>query len=253
MSFQENLKFYREKAGYKSAREVAEALSLPYNTYAGYESKGREPKYQTLCKIADLLNVSLDDLLGRKNNILGKKDKDEIQEVIRAIEDCSEDCFAASYGRGLSDKLKIKFMYATDKVLSFEIFIERNKKIIGQGEISKDTFIKIVHRSVRRAEVYKPNDILSNVLTYLLNDVGKKIDDDLKLLQPFSSQGSILKNAGTNKEISAEQKAKIFEKNKERMQTLFHQRMTVKRVKADRTLDAILHSLMLRITHADSK
>lgn len=72
MSFQENLKYYREKAGYKTAKELADALNLPYNTYAGYESKNREPKYQMLCKIADLLNVSTDELLGRENNILGK-------------------------------------------------------------------------------------------------------------------------------------------------------------------------------------
>lgn len=64
MSFQENLKYYREKAGYKTAKELADILNLPYNTYASYESKGREPKYQMLCKIADSLNVSTDELLG---------------------------------------------------------------------------------------------------------------------------------------------------------------------------------------------
>ena len=85
MSFQENLKFYREKAGYKSAREVAEALSLPYNTYAGYESKGREPKYELLCKIADLLNVSTDELLGRENNILGMNEDERLKQEINII------------------------------------------------------------------------------------------------------------------------------------------------------------------------
>lgn len=63
MSFQENLRYYRAKAGYKSAKEFAEVLGLPYATYAGYEYKNREPKYNTLCKIADLLNVSIDELL----------------------------------------------------------------------------------------------------------------------------------------------------------------------------------------------
>ena len=50
------------------------ALNISYSTYKGYESQGREPKYETLCKIADLLQVSTDDLLGRTTNILGNKD-----------------------------------------------------------------------------------------------------------------------------------------------------------------------------------
>ena len=74
MGFQENLKYYREKAGYKTAKELADVLKLPYNTYAGYESKGREPKYNTLCKIADLLNVSTDELLGAKEKTYTAKD-----------------------------------------------------------------------------------------------------------------------------------------------------------------------------------
>lgn len=68
MSFQENLKYYREKAGYKSAKEFANTLGIPPNTYVGYEVRGREPKFDTLCKIADLLEVSTDDLLGREDN-----------------------------------------------------------------------------------------------------------------------------------------------------------------------------------------
>ena len=74
MSFQENLKYYREKAGYKTAKDFSEALSLPYATYAAYENKNREPKYNTLCKIADLLHVSTDELLGAKEKTYTAKD-----------------------------------------------------------------------------------------------------------------------------------------------------------------------------------
>lgn len=77
MSFQENLKHYREKAGYKSAKEFANTLGIPPNTYVGYEVRGREPKFDTLCKIADLLNVSIDDLLGRKEPQL----KDNLMKI----------------------------------------------------------------------------------------------------------------------------------------------------------------------------
>lgn len=77
MSFQENLKYYREKAGYKSAKEFANTLGIPPNTYVGYEVRGREPKFDTLCKIADLLEVSTDDLLGRKEPQL----KDNLMKI----------------------------------------------------------------------------------------------------------------------------------------------------------------------------
>lgn len=74
LSFQENLRYYREKIGYKQAKDFAKVLGIPYPTYVGYESQGREPKYETLCKIADELQVSTDDLLGRTTNIIGNKD-----------------------------------------------------------------------------------------------------------------------------------------------------------------------------------
>lgn len=77
MSFQENLRYYREKAGYKQAKEFANILGISYTTYTSYENQGREPKYTTLCKIADLLQVSTDDLLGRKEPRL----KDNLMKI----------------------------------------------------------------------------------------------------------------------------------------------------------------------------
>lgn len=78
MSFQENLKYYREKAGYKQAKDFAKVLDIPYSTYIGYEVRNREPKYQTLCKIADLLNVSTDELLGAKEKKYITKDLERL-------------------------------------------------------------------------------------------------------------------------------------------------------------------------------
>lgn len=85
MAFQENLRYYREKAGYKQAKEFAKVLGITYTTYVGYENKGREPKYDTLCKIADLLNVSTDELLGRKNNIIGANEDERLKESINKM------------------------------------------------------------------------------------------------------------------------------------------------------------------------
>lgn len=85
MGFQENLRYYRERAGYKQSKDFAQALDIPYSTYKGYETQGREPKYNTLCKIADLLNVSTDELLGRENNILGINEDERLKKEINEI------------------------------------------------------------------------------------------------------------------------------------------------------------------------
>lgn len=85
MSFQENLRYHRKKAGYQQAKDFAMALNISYSTYKGYESQGREPKYETLCKIADLLQVSTDDLLGRTTNILGNDEDNRLIERINDI------------------------------------------------------------------------------------------------------------------------------------------------------------------------
>ena len=64
MTFQENLRFYRINAGYRQAKDFAAAIGVNYSTYMAYENQGKEPKYETLLRIAEALNVSIDTLLG---------------------------------------------------------------------------------------------------------------------------------------------------------------------------------------------
>lgn len=45
--------------------EVAEAVNIAHRTYQNYEQGIREPAYETLVNLADILNVSTDYLLGR--------------------------------------------------------------------------------------------------------------------------------------------------------------------------------------------
>lgn len=63
MSFAENLRLYREKAGYKSAKDFSQKLGIAYTTYVPYETGKREPRFTQLVKIAGLLSVSIDTLL----------------------------------------------------------------------------------------------------------------------------------------------------------------------------------------------
>ena len=62
--FSENLKKYRLNQKLSKA-ELARKLNLQYTTYDNYERGTGEPKLNKLIEIANILNVSLDDLLGR--------------------------------------------------------------------------------------------------------------------------------------------------------------------------------------------
>lgn len=47
--------------------EMSKILNIARSTYNGYEQKISEPNLETLCKLADYYNVSLDYLVGREN------------------------------------------------------------------------------------------------------------------------------------------------------------------------------------------
>lgn len=61
--FNENLKIARERKN-MTQKEVADGIGVAKSTYSLYESGQREPNVQTIKKIADLLCVSADELLG---------------------------------------------------------------------------------------------------------------------------------------------------------------------------------------------
>ena len=63
MGFQENLRKFREAQGI-TAKDFAAKVGLKYGTYVSYETAGKEPKLETLCKIAAALHVTIDNLLG---------------------------------------------------------------------------------------------------------------------------------------------------------------------------------------------
>lgn len=49
--------------------QLAEILSVGRSTIAGYETKGKQPDYDKLEKLADYFNVTIDYLLGYSNDI----------------------------------------------------------------------------------------------------------------------------------------------------------------------------------------
>lgn len=76
MTLKDNLKVFREQAGYKQAKEFAKFAGIPYSSYSAYE-RGSWPNEENLVKLATALNVSVDTLIGFKQ---GKED--ELQKYI---------------------------------------------------------------------------------------------------------------------------------------------------------------------------
>lgn len=79
MSFRENLKRWRTERGYSAAKDFAKIVGVRYSVYLKYESGEEEPKYEVLTKIADVLDVTIDELLGRRTR--GANREYTLQEV----------------------------------------------------------------------------------------------------------------------------------------------------------------------------
>ena len=63
MSFGESLMSIRKGKGI-SRKDFAEQLNIPYTTLRNYETDQREPGHKLLIKMATLLQVSVDELIG---------------------------------------------------------------------------------------------------------------------------------------------------------------------------------------------
>ncbi|MBR2372144.1 MAG: helix-turn-helix transcriptional regulator [Clostridia bacterium] len=63
--FQERLFALRKEFEY-TQREVAQMLGISQPSYIRYENGTSQPNLQTLAKIADIFDVSVDYLLGRE-------------------------------------------------------------------------------------------------------------------------------------------------------------------------------------------
>ncbi|GAB0167498.1 helix-turn-helix transcriptional regulator [Lysinibacillus sp. CTST325] len=67
MKYGEILKKLRTEKGL-SQKELTDRLTLNRSTYARYETSSTQPDFDTLSKLADFYNVSVDYILGRTND-----------------------------------------------------------------------------------------------------------------------------------------------------------------------------------------
>lgn len=75
----------REKAGY-TQKEMSYKLGYSENTFGKYEREDMNPSLETLVKIADIFQVSIDSLL-RDGEPAYLKDCRNMQEIINVLEE----------------------------------------------------------------------------------------------------------------------------------------------------------------------
>ena len=97
MSFQDNLRKYRKLAGL-TAKDLAAQIDIRYGTYVSYETAGKEPKLETLCKIAAALHVSIDELLGHRPHCATKEEM-SLDEAIRHADEVAREKAECQCGR----------------------------------------------------------------------------------------------------------------------------------------------------------
>lgn len=155
MDFKDRLRYYREQRGY-SSDELAKLLDIPYTTLKGYENAGREPKYNILIKIADILNVSLDDLLGRTST----NEDEKIKEL-----------FALKNGD--IDILSISLNNIKKDCVLFDIYLYDNKNISAdkkRGLIKENKNRKLVNKSIMSIDKVEFIKLLKDLREQAMNE-----------------------------------------------------------------------------------
>ncbi len=149
--FQENLKQIRIEKGFKTAKDFAAMLDIPYTTYINWENKGREPDFETLCKIADALHVTTDELLGHVSPSLIEN---KILPLLRK---------SHKYSIGQYDKeiINIRVIYNPDNIL-FQAFP-------GEKEFSFDFPSQFLIFAYEKSLTNCESDILASMESYLEN------------------------------------------------------------------------------------
>ncbi|MBM7623748.1 transcriptional regulator with XRE-family HTH domain [Sporohalobacter salinus] len=110
MAFQKRLKKLRNEKGVYQ-KELAKIIGVSRPTITQYESGQRKPDHETLSKIADYFDVSIDYLLGRTDE---RKSADKIKQALSDDEDLQE------FWEQLSTREDLKLMFKQTKDLSPE-------------------------------------------------------------------------------------------------------------------------------------
>lgn len=115
-SFGKNLGYFRKNAGF-TQKEFAEKLNIPLATLAGYETSSREPKFDTVIKISEILNISIDELFtGNTGNTKIKSLEKPVKKRFRIVFDSDENEFENKINRAVEKTNCLDVKFSTSEV-----------------------------------------------------------------------------------------------------------------------------------------
>ena len=82
MGFSERLKESRKKARLTQV-EIAEKLGISQPAYASWERGAKKPTQENLVKLAQVLNVTIDYLVGNSDDEIANKELEDIEILDR--------------------------------------------------------------------------------------------------------------------------------------------------------------------------
>lgn len=83
-NFIKRLRELRDYHGY-SQKELAEYIEIPYNSIIKYETGDRKPNFETIIRLANFYNTSVDYLMGRTDFLLDDCDDRYINQLLEAF------------------------------------------------------------------------------------------------------------------------------------------------------------------------
>ena len=113
MGFSERLKESRKKARLTQV-EIAEKLGISQPAYASWERGAKKPTQENLVKLAQVLNVTIDYLVGNSDDEIANKELEDIEILFR------------KNSEGLTDDEKVIFRK------ELIAFMEERKKQFGK-------------------------------------------------------------------------------------------------------------------------
>ena len=202
--FNERLKQARLKANLSKA-SFAKKLGLIYTTYDNYERGTVEPKVSTLIKIADILNISTDELLGRTNE--KERLKKELDEILSNI-----------------DYLYLNVKEIDREAIYFDIGLKKeylfhNKKeidIVDTVCISKKDVINFINQGNSFAKNAKQNTILREIVSNIEKEPISDKQKNTLIKELFKEIENIIayQKQATDKKDKLDKILQIYEQNK---------------------------------------
>ncbi|GKX31113.1 hypothetical protein SH1V18_35930 [Vallitalea longa] len=113
-------------------KQVADYLGVSRATVGGYETKGKQPDYETLISLSNYFKVTIDYLLGNDNNF-NMIELNNGLTIIEKLEDLMNDIEATDKivlrGKTIDDVTKnyiLETLKYTEKIISYSLYNNNN-------------------------------------------------------------------------------------------------------------------------------